>query len=320
MPYAIMRFKKQKGGAVASCERHNERKKEAYKSNPDIDVDRSWNNYHLIAPHNYTYKKEINRLIQDAECRTRSDSVVMVETLVTASPEFMNNLPAKEQRSFFERALQFFIERIGKQNIVSAVVHIDEKTPHMHLSFCPITKDGKLSAKTILGNQKALSDWQTDFHKCMSERYPELERGISSMVTHRTHIPTWLLKKGERLDKMFDEIRVALSDIGAFNAGRKRDAALELLSKWYPQADAFSAEVKKYSDKIHYLEGSVDIEKQNTAYWKGEAGELEDRVYKANRHIRELSAVNEKQERLLNRIPPEVLEQLKIKQKDKGAR
>ena len=82
MPYAIMRFKKQKGGAVASCERHNERKKEAYKSNPDIDVERSKDNYHLIAPHNYTYKKELNRLIQDAGCRTRSDSVVMVETLV----------------------------------------------------------------------------------------------------------------------------------------------------------------------------------------------------------------------------------------------
>ena len=38
MAYTIMRFKKDKGGAVASCERHNERKKEAYKSNPDIDI------------------------------------------------------------------------------------------------------------------------------------------------------------------------------------------------------------------------------------------------------------------------------------------
>lgn len=320
MPYAIMRFKKQKGGSVASCERHNERKKEAYKSNPEIDVERSKNNYHLIAPHNYTYKKELNRLIQHAGCRTRSDSVVMVETIVTASPEFMNNLPEKEQRGFFTRALQFFSERIGKQNIVSAVVHMDEKTPHMHLSFCPITKDSKLSAKTILGNQKTLSDWQTAFHKCMSERYPELERGVSSMITHRTHIPTWLLKKGERLDKMFDEIRVALSDIGAFNAGKKRDAALELLSKWYPQADAFSAEVKKYSDKIQHLEGSISIERQNTVYWKGEAAELEERVYKANHNIRELVASNEKQKRLLNRIPPDVLEQLRVRQKDKGAR
>ena len=50
MPYAILRFQKRKAGSVAACERHNERKKEAYKSNPDIDMGRSKENYHLVAP------------------------------------------------------------------------------------------------------------------------------------------------------------------------------------------------------------------------------------------------------------------------------
>ena len=62
MPYAILRFQKRKAGSVAACERHNERKKEAYKSNPDIDMERSRENYHLVAPPRYTYKKEINRM------------------------------------------------------------------------------------------------------------------------------------------------------------------------------------------------------------------------------------------------------------------
>ena len=56
MSYAILRFQKRKAGSVAACERHNERKKEAYKSNPDIDVERSKENYHLVAPPRYTYK------------------------------------------------------------------------------------------------------------------------------------------------------------------------------------------------------------------------------------------------------------------------
>ena len=60
MPYAILRFQKRKAGGVAACERHNERKKEAYKSNPDIDMERSKNNYHLIAPPKYTYKSNIS--------------------------------------------------------------------------------------------------------------------------------------------------------------------------------------------------------------------------------------------------------------------
>ena len=75
MPYAILRFQKRKAGGVAACERHNERKKEAYKSNPDIDMERSKNNYHLVKPPRYTYKKEINRKVAEAGCRTRKDSV-----------------------------------------------------------------------------------------------------------------------------------------------------------------------------------------------------------------------------------------------------
>ena len=149
MPYAILRFQKRKAGGVAACERHNERKKEAYKSNPDIDMERSKNNYHLIAPPKYTYKKEINRMVAEAGCRTRKDSVMMVETLITASPEFMNQLPPEEQKAYFQTALDFISERVGKQNILSAVVHMDERTPHMHLCFVPITPDNKLSAKAI---------------------------------------------------------------------------------------------------------------------------------------------------------------------------
>ncbi len=98
MPYAILRFQKRKAGGVAACERHNERKKEAYKSNPDIDMERSKDNYHLVNPPRYTYKKEINRMVAEAGCRTRKDSVMMVETLITASPEFMNSLRPKNRK------------------------------------------------------------------------------------------------------------------------------------------------------------------------------------------------------------------------------
>ena len=201
MPYAILRFQKRKAGSVAACERHNERKKEAYKSNPDIDMERSKYNYHLVPPPRYTYKKEINRMVQAAGCKVRKDSVMMVETLITASPEFMNSLPPEEQKAYFAMALDFIAERVGKENILSAVVHMDEKTPHMHLCFVPITPEGKLSAKYFLGNQKSLSEWQTAYHERMSARWNELERGQSSMITGRKHIPTWLFKLGGRLDK-----------------------------------------------------------------------------------------------------------------------
>ena len=102
----ILRFQKRKGRGVAACERHNERKKEAYKSNPDIDMERSKNNYHLIAPPKYTYKKEINRMVAEAGCRTRKDSVMM-ENAHHSFTEFMNQLPPEEQKAYFQTALDF---------------------------------------------------------------------------------------------------------------------------------------------------------------------------------------------------------------------
>ncbi len=76
-------------------------KKKPIKAIPDIDMERSKDNYHLVNPPRYTYKKEINRMVAEAGCRTRKDSVMMVETLITASPEFMNQPAAQRTESVF---------------------------------------------------------------------------------------------------------------------------------------------------------------------------------------------------------------------------
>ena len=253
MPYAILRFQKCKSGGVTARGTHNERKKEAYKSNPDIDIERKQENYHIVMP-KQTYRREVKRMIKAAECRTRKDSTVMVETLITASPEFMAALPPKEQREFFDRAYQFIADKVGKNNIISAVVHMDERTPHMHLSFCPITTDKRLSAKTILGNQAQLSRWQTDYHNAMSSRWPELERGVSSQITKRKHIPVWLFKMADRLDKQAASIKKAISDINPLNAKKQRDKALAQIEEWLPEAVRFTAQVKTVDSHINELE------------------------------------------------------------------
>ena len=243
MPYAILRFQKKKAGGLASAYCHNERKKEAYKSNPNIKKERSKENYHLVEP-TKTYHREAKDRIIQAGCRIRQNSVMMVETLITASPEFMRDLSKESEEEFFKRAYRFMVDKVGEQNIISAVVHKDEKTPHMHLSFCPITKDNRLSAKDILGNQKSLSQWQTDFHDYMSERWPELERGISSMETKRKHIPLWIFKSAERLDKQCSAVEKALQDINVINAKKKREDAINIIREWLPEVEQFISQVK----------------------------------------------------------------------------
>lgn len=90
------------------------------------------------------YYAEIQRRIIAAQCRTRKDSVWFVDTLIAASPEFFEGKTKKEILAFYTHAWRFMEEWIGKQNIISAVVHMDERMPHMHLVFVPLTSDNRL--------------------------------------------------------------------------------------------------------------------------------------------------------------------------------
>ena len=104
--YAILRFAKYKGPEIGHIESHNERTKEKYASNPDIDTTRSHLNFHLLTP-GRKYRAEAEKQIAEAGCRTRSDSVRVVEALVTASPEFFKGKKKSEVKAYFTEALDF---------------------------------------------------------------------------------------------------------------------------------------------------------------------------------------------------------------------
>ena len=199
--YAILRFEKHKGHPAAPLEAHHERQKEKYASNPDIDTEKSKYNFHIVKPQG-RYYHFIKKRIEEAGCRTRKDSTRFVDTLITASPEFFKGKSTKEIREFFQRAGEFLIDCVGRENIISAVVHMDEKTPHMHLCFVPITADGRLSAKDIVGNKKKLTQWQDEYWAYMVKKYPDLERGESASETGRTHLPPRIFKQATKMHRL----------------------------------------------------------------------------------------------------------------------
>lgn len=247
-----MRFAKQKGGAGA-LEAHHERAKEKYASNPDIDTAKSKHNFHIVQPEQ-SYLRETNSRIKSANCKTRKDSVRFVDTLITASPDFFKGKKQEEVRAFFQTAVAFLLRKIGENNIFSAVVHMDERTPHMHLCFTPITQDGRLSAKEIIGNRVQLTNWQDEFFAHMVRQFPDLERGESASKTGRRHIPTRVFKQAVRLTKQAAQIQAVLDGINPINAGKKRDETLALLQKFFPGMERFETQIRKYKREIDQLE------------------------------------------------------------------
>ena len=304
--YAIMRFAKYKGPEITNIEAHNERRKEKYASNPDIDLSRSKHNFHLIEPPQ-RYRAEAERQISAAGCRTRKDSVRVVEILFTATPEFFKGKKLPEIRQYFEETLRFFVQYQSRETIISAVVHMDEKTAHMHLSFVPLTPDGRLSAKEIVGNKKKLTWWQDKFWEHMVKKYPDLERGESASQTGRDHIPPRIFKEMTHLTQQRQKLDQLLTGIGPLN-GKKRAAEIsELLDSYIPAVEKMRTQLKKYSTAFTSTKAENEKLKRKNK-------KLSESLEEANhesvlKKLNDAKLQREYQEALavLERIPPEVL-------------
>ena len=305
MAYAILRFAKHKGGASKALSAHHERTKEVYASNPDIDKNRTIQNYHLVTPH-WSYEQEIRHRLRMAGCRVRRDSVKFVDTLVTVSPGFAK-AHESEMPEYFNRAFDFLKERVGEENIISAVVHMDEKTPHLHLCFVPLTKDKRLSAKEILGNKKTMIRWQDDFYACMSERWPELERGTPAVETKRKHLTPQWYKKVTAMDAKLEKLETALNGINVLNAGKTREEAVETFKQLLPEVESFQTEIQRMqqamsqslsmqrcsAEENETLKDELAAERRKSAEQRAKLAVLEERYKRA--------------EKILSKVPKEVL-------------
>ncbi len=310
MSYAIMRFAKMKGGSVGAIEAHHERSKEKYASNPDVDTSKSHLNYHVVTPQQH-YKEEIGSLITQAKCRVRKDSVKYVDTLITASPDFFKGKSNLQVQNFFYRATRFIEKKVGIANVFSAVVHMDEKTPHLHLCFVPLTPDNHLSAFAILGNRKKLCQWQDDFYAHMAEYYKDLERGERAAITGRKHQPVQVYKRATRLDEQWKHIKAVLDSINRLNTPAKKEELAVLLERWLPEAQEFQQELhimeyqnEQLEERIQGLEYSN--ENKDRKYYEQK---MEISVLKGE-HQR-LQKTSRKNAALLAAIPKELVEELK---------
>ena len=303
--HAILRFAKYKGPTISRIEAHNERTKESYASNPDIKTELSKYNFHLVKPSG-KYREEANRLIRENGCKARKDSVRMVETLITASPEFFAGKKPGEIKEFFEHALEFLKTKQAEETIVSAVVHVDEKTPHMHLCFVPITADGRLSAKEIVGNKKKLTQWQDEYWKHMVKKYPDFERGESASVTGRTHIPPRVFKQAIRLNRQREQLEKLISQLTVFNAAKLMPEIKALLRKMLPTAEMLHTYMHRAKATEKELEAEITaLEKAVAA---GKVSVLEQ--LELRQQVQKLSALEQTlldMQHTMDAIPPEII-------------
>ena len=169
--FCIMRTEKRKRTDLGGIQRENTRTATEYNNKvaPGMDI------FNVVLKESDNWLQDINNEIKAAEAKPRSNSVLALDTLYTASSEFFQGKTNEENDKFFRDCLRFHERHFG--HIISAIVHYDETTPHLHIVSVPLTQDGRLSARDVIGNKAKMSKTQDEFFEQVGRGYG-LERGI----------------------------------------------------------------------------------------------------------------------------------------------
>ena len=242
MSYAIIRNTKYKRENLKGIYRHNERRNKNY-SNANIDKEKSYLNYSIKSPQ-YSYEKEFDLMREKYKLKGQIKVVsnIACEYIITSDKEFFETIGEEETKRYFETAYQFVTQYkdLGEQYIMSAKVHMDEETPHMHLIFLPVvhTKDkegndiDKLACSEFWKAKDSYRQLQNAFYNYMVSNNFELERGLPKEETGREHIDLKEYKEITNFDKTKEKLQNIklelpdvpnLEDINVNRLSKKRD-------------------------------------------------------------------------------------------------
>ena len=226
MSYAIIRNTKYKRENLKGIFRHNERRNKNY-SNDNIDKEKSYLNYSIKSPQ-YSYEKEFDRIKEkyNLKGQIKKVSYIACEYIITSDHDFFERIGEEETKRFFETAYKFVAEYkdLGEQYIISAKVHRDEQTPHMHLIFLPVVHTTDKKGKSI--DKLACSEFwkakdsyrrlQDAFYKYMVENGFDLQRGSPKEETGRQHYSVEEYKKitnFKQTKEILNNMKLELPDV-----------------------------------------------------------------------------------------------------------
>lgn len=304
MGYGICRVQKVKAAAVGSMQYHNDRLPGEH-SNPNIDHSKRGDNAEFIK--HGSYRVEVNDRIErfrKSDRKVRKDAVVLVEGVMTASPEFFEGKSRDEVMAFFRDGFDFVKSEVGEGNMVHFTVHMDESTPHAHFGFTPI-KDGTLSWKNYFDGRDALRDWQDRFFENVSKPWG-LERGEKD--TGRTHKDAAQMRRDaereiKKLDKRKECLRQEVEEMEAAtpslsegvrtlwkarNDGSREDALGSDLEGLRSQISDLSSQITDVDRRADEIERGLPILRARCASLGERFGAARAAVVKAIEGLREV--------------------------------
>lgn len=267
MGFVIIRCAKVKADQLHAVECHNERIWQRHK-NPDIDISRSSQNIILVRPKTSIVEEvtkqvdEIHKEQKKLYPKTRAlrkDAPRALEYIITASPESMAQMTPEQRQDFFRRSVAFLQQRHGVRRVVSAVVHMDETTPHLHAVVVPETADHKLSARSFMA-RASLTAMQTAFADQVGKPFG-LQRGVEgSKARHKT-----VLEAKRQVYSELEQVRT--------QAAQEKEKLTAIAAKPLPALDLQLPERKKSflrseSDAAYRVRAETELRQKLGNRWQ----------------------------------------------------
>lgn len=247
-------------------------------SNENIDESKTNLNYNL-ADQSMQQIDFINKRCSEVKCQNRKDVNVMCSWVVTAPKDLSEN----ELEPFFKATYEFLEKKYKKENVISAYVHMDEVTPHLHFAFVPVVKSlkkgkeiEKVSAKELINRQELKL-----FHGAL-EKHIELSLGhevnLLNRATKEGNKSIELLKR-ESAIKAKEELNLIKNSIGTlqFRFENKSKELAELTTKAESKMNDFNAITKAFNERSEIIKNQY--EKANVVLAK-QADEIKNRTEK----------------------------------------
>lgn len=252
--YGVCVLRKYNEGAVSGIETHVERRSSISHTNPDIQRGKSNKNYDLAGHFDETFKSQIKKRLEKAIVPKKDKrNIVMAELLFSATPSFFDGKSDDEIRQYFTDCYNFVAEKYGGENIISAMVHLDEKTPHMHLCFVPITEENKLCAKDLFNHK--LDKLQDEVHQQVFEKY-----GFTRGELTKGHLETidWKIQqytqKKEELERQIAELENARDNSELYKLKRDLRKTQQMLSQMFDVIESDPKLLEHYKQVAQELE------------------------------------------------------------------
>ena len=319
MGYGIYRIEKRTKNSIGGIKKENNRTKEekeawekehpgkTYLPNSDIDWEKTKDNYYFKKDDEWykTIAKEIDGL--ELKKAPRKDAILLLDHFVGISPEDKEKMDEKALKGYFKDAYEHIKEEYG--HVVNAVVHLDEKTPHMHVVTVPITKDGRLSAKSLTSGSMGFRQVQDRFYKEVSKKYG-FKRGEPKAETNREHLEKreWKAKELEKEVSFLESEKARVQEDYRFVVEEK-ESVQESIAKLQVDESRKKRSLEACQNSLQMIQTDIDIAKTELAVLqaenkslKAENGKLKQCIEEAKNDLNSLNQQIDASKGLLKKI------------------